>query len=65
MRVTLSLDDEPVATAQDVTGLTDMSLLVRQALEALIHRQAARRMMELGGTQPDLKAAPRRRSKPA
>lgn len=65
MRVTLSLDDELVATAQDFTRLTDMSVLVRQALEALIHREAARRMIELGGTQPDFKAAPRRRSKPA
>lgn len=65
MRTTLSLDDDLVATAQKFTGLTEKSALVREALKALIQREAARRMVKLGGTEPDLRAPPRRRSQPA
>ena len=38
------------------------SALVREALKALIEREAARRFAPLGGTEPDLKAIPRRRT---
>jgi hypothetical protein len=34
---------------------------VREALNALIQREAARRLANLGGSQPGIKAAPRRR----
>jgi Arc/MetJ family transcription regulator len=62
MRTTLALDDELVAEAQEFTGLTEKSALVREALRALIQREAARRLARLGGTEPDLKDIPRRRS---
>jgi Arc/MetJ family transcription regulator len=65
MRTTLALDDELVAKAQAFTGLTEKSVLVREALRALIARESALRLARLGGTEPDLLAAPRRRSKPA
>jgi len=61
MRTTLALDDELVARAQEYTGLKEKSALVREALKALIEREAARRLALLGGTQPKLKAPPRRR----
>ena len=62
MRTTIALDDELVATAQEFTGLKEKSALVREALKALIEREASRRMARLGGSEPGLKAPPRRRS---
>jgi Arc/MetJ family transcription regulator len=61
MRTTLALDDELVAKAQQFTGLREKSALVREALKALIERESARRLARLGGSEPDIRAAPRRR----
>ena len=61
MRTTLALDDELVAKAQALTGLTEKSSLVREALTALIQRESARRLARLGGSEPGASAAPRRR----
>lgn len=61
MRTTIALDDDLVAKAQEFTGLREKSTLVREALKALIERESARRLARLGGTQPRLKAPPRRR----
>ena len=61
MRTTIALDDDLVSRAQDYTGLSEKSALVREALKALIEREAARRLAALGGTQPGISAAPRRR----
>ncbi|HEX4113287.1 MAG TPA: type II toxin-antitoxin system VapB family antitoxin [Stellaceae bacterium] len=65
MRTTVVLDDELLAKAQAYTGLEEKSAVVREALTALVQREAARRLARLGGTQPNFKVAPRRRSKPA
>ncbi len=65
MRTTLVLDDDLVAEAQALTGLKDAALLVREALEALIARESARRLALLGGSEPAARAPPRRRSKEA
>lgn len=62
MRTTISLDDALVERAQYFTGLTEKSALVREALTALIERESARRLALLGGTEPQIEAAPRRRS---
>jgi Arc/MetJ family transcription regulator len=64
VRTTLALDDELVAKAQAFTGLQEKSALVREALKALIQRESARRLARLGGTEPDLKPAPRRQTDP-
>jgi Arc/MetJ family transcription regulator len=61
MRTTLALDDDLIAKAQAYTGLSEKSALVREALKALIQREAARRLANLGGSQPDLESIPRRR----
>jgi Arc/MetJ family transcription regulator len=63
MRTTLVLDDELIAIAQDITGVQEKTLLVREALKALIERESARRLARLGGSAPALKAPPRRRPK--
>jgi Arc/MetJ family transcription regulator len=59
------MDDELVAKAQSLTGLTEKSALVREALKALIERESARRLARLGGSERELKAPARRRSSPA
>lgn len=64
MRTTLVLDDELLATARAYTGLEEKTALVREALKALIEREAARRLARLGGSEPDLEAPPRRRPEP-
>jgi Arc/MetJ family transcription regulator len=61
MRTTLALDDDLLAEAQELTGLAEKSALVREALKALIERESARRLARLGGSEPNAKAAPRRR----
>ncbi len=52
MRTTLALDDELVAEAQRLTGTKEKSVLVREALRALIQRESARRLARLGGREP-------------
>ena len=61
MRTTIALDDELVERAQQLTGLNEKAALVREALKALIARESARRLALLGGTEPQLRAPPRRR----
>jgi Arc/MetJ family transcription regulator len=61
MRSTLDPDDELVKRAQSHSGLREKSALVREALRALIERESPRRLARLGGSQPDLASAPRRR----
>lgn len=61
MRTTIALDDELVAAAQSYTGLREKSALVREALKALIEREAADRLARLGGSDPEAAAPPRHR----
>jgi Arc/MetJ family transcription regulator len=61
MRTTVALDDELLAKAQAFTGLRETSALIREALKALIERESARRLARLGGSEPDVVTAPRRR----
>ncbi len=63
MRTTIALDDDLVKTAQEYTGLVERSALMREALNALIEREAARRLAALGGTSPAMASIPRRRPK--
>jgi Arc/MetJ family transcription regulator len=62
VRTTLALDDDLLAEAQRLTGTTEKTALVREALKALIQRESARRLARLGGTEPALIEVPRRRS---
>ena len=63
MRTTIVLDDDLIAKAQELTGLKERSALVREALKALVAREVARRLIDLGGSDPGAKAGRRRRSK--
>lgn len=61
MRTTLALDDELLSKAQALTGMTEKSALVREALKALIARESALRLVRLGGSEPQLTPVRRRR----
>ncbi|MGH3433986.1 MAG: type II toxin-antitoxin system VapB family antitoxin [Thermocrispum sp.] len=61
MRTTVTLDDDIVAKAIELTGRTERSALVRAGLEALIQRESAARLARLGGSDPDAETAQRRR----
>ena len=63
MRTTVSLDDELVERAQEYTGVREKSVLLREALQALVEREAARRLAVMGGSSPKLKPIPRRRGR--
>jgi Arc/MetJ family transcription regulator len=65
MRTTLTLDDELLAQAQQISGLTERTQLIREALLALVQRESARRLARLGGTEPQLQPIPRRRESEA
>lgn len=61
MRTTLALDDDLVSAAQEFSGISEKTALVREALKALIERESARRLAALGGSMPELSDIPRRR----
>jgi len=62
VRTTLNIDDELLAEAKRLSGLTEKAALVREGLRALIERESARRLARLGGSEPQLDSIPRRRS---
>ena len=62
MRTTITLDDDLLERAEQLTGIEERPALVREALKALIERESARRLARLKGYDPKAKAAPRRRS---
>ncbi|MBI4483737.1 MAG: type II toxin-antitoxin system VapB family antitoxin [Acidobacteria bacterium] len=63
MRTTLNIDDSLLHQAAKVTGVNEKTSLVRLGLEALIARESARRLANLGGTQRRLRPIRRRRSR--
>ena len=62
MRTTLALDDVLLAKAGRLAGITERPALIREALQALIQRESAKRLANLGGTEPQLETVPRRRT---
>ena len=61
MRTTITLDDDLLARASMLTGITDRTPLIRESLKAIIARESARRLALLGGSMPDFEVPPRRR----
>ncbi len=58
------LDEELLTEAREATGIEEKTALVHEGLRALVAQEAARRLIALGGTEPELEDIPRRRSKP-
>ena len=65
MRTTINLDDQLLAQAQQLSGLTERTQLIREALLALVQRESARRLAQLGGTEAQVQTIERRRTAPA
>lgn len=65
MRTTLIIDDQLLERARLLSGLKEKTAIVHAGLEALIARESARRLAALGGTDPNAKPIPRRRSRAA
>lgn len=61
MRTTLNLDEALLATASKYTGIKEKTRLLHLGLEALIQREAARRLAEMGGSDAKANAGRRRR----
>jgi len=62
MRTTLILRDDLVRKASELTGIAEKTALVHAGLEALIAREAARRLAALGGSERRLELPRRRRA---
>lgn len=61
MRTTVTIDDDLLEKAAEISGIEERGPLLRAALRALIEREAARRIARLEGTMPDIQDVPRRR----
>ena len=61
MRTTVTLDGDLVARAQELTGVKERSVLLREGLETLIRVESARRLAALGGTEPEAQISSRTR----
>lgn len=62
MRTTVNIDDDLYKKAAALTGVPEKSALLRQGLTALIERESARRLAQLGGSESKLEPIPRRQS---
>lgn len=61
MRTTVTIDDDLLARASELTGETERSALLRAGLTTLIRVESARRLAALGGSDPAASAGSRRR----
>jgi Arc/MetJ family transcription regulator len=61
MRTTIILNETLLEEARRLTGLTEKTALVHAGLEALIAREVANRLADLGGSDPRITAGRRRR----
>ena len=62
MRTTVRIDESLLSLAQDITGITSRNAILKEALEALIQRESARRLARLGGSEPQMMDIPRRKN---
>lgn len=62
MRTTINLDDDLLEQARQISGISERTSLIHEGLRALIERESARRLARLGGSEPQLRPAPRRRT---
>ena len=62
MRTTVNIEDDLLAKARKLTGIHENAALLREGLRALVEQESARRLAQLGGTEPGLSPISRRRS---
>ena len=63
MRTTVTLDDELLARAEELTGIRERSALIRDAVELLVRIETGRQLVALGGSDQAAEAAPRSRKR--
>lgn len=61
MRTTVDLDEELVERAREYAPGLTKTALIEAGLRALVKLEAARRLAEMGGTQPEIHLPPRRK----
>lgn len=61
MRTTVTIDDDLMRRAAELTGIEERSALLRESLETLVRLKSAERLAALGGKEPQIQAPPRRR----
>lgn len=62
MRTTVVLDDDLLEEAGLLSNVRDRTSLLREALKALIERESAKRLANLGGSESQLTEITRRQS---
>jgi hypothetical protein len=62
MRTTLNIEDSLIENASVLTGIKEKTTLVKLGLQALIEREAGKRLARLGGTEKELTMVPRRKT---
>ena len=63
MRTTVTLDDDLLARAEELTGISERSALIRDAVELLVRIESGRQLAALGGSDSAAEAAPRSRQR--
>jgi len=62
MRIVLEIDDKLLQNAARLLNVSDYSTVINAALKALVERESARRLVNLGGSDPYIDQVPRRRT---
>ena len=61
IRTTVTIDEQLLATAKELTGCKKTTALIDAALNDLVAKYSLSRIASLGGTEKDLQVPPRRR----
>ena len=61
MRTTVTLDDDLLARAEALTGISERSALIREAVELLVRIESGRQLAALGASDSAAQPAPRSR----
>lgn len=61
MKITMNLKDDLLKQAMESTGVKEKTALVHLGLQELIRKAAYSRLIALGGSDSNAKAAPRRK----
>jgi Arc/MetJ family transcription regulator len=62
MRLTVDLDEELVNQALDAAKLPTLTALLEESLRCLLRKEAGRRLIALGGSDPRAKGVRRRQT---
>lgn len=59
MRISVHIEDELIREAKELTKINNTQELIRHAVERMKEYEALREFLKLGGTEPNLRLAPR------